>query len=177
MYPFVEELEYTIQGASSRPPPCPFEAWDRIGRAQNVLVQYACNATTGGGRHRHHRDGGSRWCRSRPFSWTDVACQLPTTQHAHSGGCCARGGSAAVGNGQWARAGEAGSRPSARLPECLLRLLLRSASRHPWGGLPGGGWGGYFRTGRVVCFAVWLLWLGPAAHDMDSSGDDLSGWR
>lgn len=92
------------------------------------------HATTGGGRHRHHRDGGSRWCRSRPFSWTDVACQLPTTQHAHSGGCCARGGSAAVGNGQWARAGEAGSMPSARLPECLLRLLLRSASRHPWGG-------------------------------------------
>jgi hypothetical protein len=43
VYPFVEELEYTIQGASSRPPPCPFEAWDRIGRAQNVLVQYACN--------------------------------------------------------------------------------------------------------------------------------------
>lgn len=134
VYPFVEELEYTIQGASSRPPPCPFEAWDRIGRAQNVLVQCACNATTGGGRHRHHRDGGSRWCRSRPFSWTDVACQLPTTQHAHSGGCCARGGSAAVGNGQWARAGEAGSMPSARLPECLLPLLLRSASRHPWGG-------------------------------------------
>lgn len=89
-----------------------------------------------------------------------ASCQQPNTRTAEA---VARAGAAPqseMGSGHEPARRGAGLAPGCLSACCGCFCALQAATH---GGLPGGGWGGYFRTGRVV----WEL--GPAAHDMTAA--------